>query len=335
MRLSTVPLLSARTRVSEAEEAVVVESDEATLAYEGSSAALMRRVHRMLDGSCTLEEVARSAGVTPEILAATLAPLTEENLLLDGAAAEDARSPAAFLTAFSQECAFYRKEIYAQPFWRQMLAGKASPKVVLGWGIEMYHYVSAANEHMATSVAYCRERFAWRHRLIKHYVEEHDHDAMFLSGLVACGLEEDRVKNAPALPSTRTLINFLTELALSNTFGYAGTFGVMQTSPEETTSEAINTFYNMLVGYYPNVAGIIDAFRKHALVDVGLDHQEIVLEHLCRQPETIPADGFARAAAAARDVTEHFILFFEGILDYYCAESAPIPRRRLDIRALL
>lgn len=331
------PMLGGRAKIKNQNDLFVIEDDEVVLTYEGESAELMRKVHTLLDGSHSLGDLSKVIGTDSTTLSATLRPLYDAHMLVDiGAGNDDTMTPDAFMNSFQQQCAFYRHELFAQPFWHKLRIGEASRNVVLGWGIEMYHYVSAANEHMAVSVAHCRENIKWRHWLARHYVEEHNHDAMFLAGLVACGFEKNHINCAPALPGTRALIDFLYELASSDTFGYAATFGVMQTATEDTTELAINAFYDMLNGYYPYADGVFTSFRNHALVDVGLDHQTLVIEHMCRESfDILSADAIIRASRAVRDVTEHFMLFFENILDYYGDEDAPIPRRPLDIRILM
>jgi pyrroloquinoline quinone (PQQ) biosynthesis protein C len=213
-----------------------------------------------------------------------------------------------------------------------LLSGRAERSLVLGWGIEFYHFVEAANEHMAAAVAQCRDGSQTRAWLAKHYVEERDHGSIFLDGLAGVGLDRDLVRRAPPLPSTRALINYLTELASADTFAYAGAFGVMQANREATTRDAIGQFFTFLSGKYPFAMQLFNAFRQHALIDVDLKHQHLALEMMCEGCKELPCDVMARPINAARSVTEHFIMFFESIRQYYGLAGIELPRCAFDVR---
>lgn len=89
-------------------------------------------------------------------MVATLAVLAENGHWIDATAAPEAKTPEEFLAAYYALCDFWTKDIVARPFWETLLSGQASRTLVLGWGVEFYHDVEAANEHMAAVVAHCR-----------------------------------------------------------------------------------------------------------------------------------------------------------------------------------
>lgn len=316
------------------EDEFIVEANYTSYAFSGQSAQILSEALHRLNGVQDLGSIAEDLKVSSAQLGAILSILAEDGLIIDAAAAVEAGSQKDFFKSYFSECKFWSKNIFAQPFWSTLLAGQASQDLILGWGIEFFHYVNAANEHMAASVAYCRNGTSARQILAQHYVEEHDHGDIFLDGLVACGFNRNKVKAAPPLASTRALINFLSELATNDTLAYTGTFGVMQSAREETTVEAVNQFYDSLIAHYGYASGLLDAFRKHALIDVDLGHQELVLEQICAHDEIITREHAGRIITAVRDAAEHFILFFEGIFDYYGMPGKLIPRQSFDIRAV-
>lgn len=322
------PFVAPRARCMATEDAVVIETTELEMAFADELGALLVRAWPAFDGSRRVVEVADAVGVSARQLLAILEPLCEEQLVLDASRLDEAPSEL-FVDAYMDECEFWVKEIFAQPFWGTVLSGSASASVVLGWGIEFYHYVCAANEHMATSVAYCRDASVIRGWLADHYVEEADHGEILLEGL-ARTLDRARVSSAPPLPSTRALVNYLSELAISNTIAYAATFGVMQQGRAPKTREAIDRFYAELTMLYPFAAGLFDGLRRHALIDVELEHEKLVFEQICGYRRQLPEETRRSVARAVRDVSEHFILFFEGILDFYSRPGVLLPRRMLN-----
>lgn len=335
LRISSRPVLSHNAQVVRVDGELLVETPDFSYTFGGRSAELLSGVRERLDGSCRIGELASGLNVRADELCATLSALAEDGVVIDADAALEADTCERFFDVFTAECRFWRENIYHQPFFHLLLSGRASPGLVLGSGVEFYHYVDAANEHMAASVAHCRGNVPARYHLARHYVEEHAHGKIFLEGLASCGLDRERVKAAPPLASTRALINFLNELAASDTLAYAGAFGIMQATRAETTREGIGRFYDALIAHYPFAAGLYNAYRKHALMDVDLDHQELLLTRIYSRDEMVTAENSRRILAAARDTAEHFILFFEGILDYYGAPGRVVPRPALDIRTLL
>ena len=335
LRPSSLPLISSRAKFAEQGGDLLAETEETEYVFSGRSARVLKCLVPRLDGFCRLEDLANGVAAPPAELDAIFNILAEDDLVLDASAAIEARSTEEFLSAFFRECNFWSKEIFAQPFWRAILSRKAQATLVLGWGVEFYHFVEAANEYMAAGVAYCRDDAVTRELIARHYIEEWNHSVMFLDGLVASGLDSDQVIAAPPLASTRALINHLTELAAADSFSYAAAFGIMQPSRERPRRESVDKFYNHLTENYPFASGLFQAFRKHAFLDLELGHCETVLERLCARSAVVTPENAQRIVGAARSVAEHFILFFEGILDFYGAPLAPIPRRPLNVLTVL
>lgn len=326
------PWLGTWSRALTSDGQLIVDTPEVELTFSGSSAAVLAPVLDHLDGRCRVDEISARLGLPEAELRQTLQVLADDDVLIDAGAAFGTTSPDAFLDAYFAECRFLSNEIFAQPFWQTLLSGRAGRDVVLGWGIEFHHFVDAANEHMAAAAAQCRDGVLTRSWLARHYVEERDHASIFLDGLVGLGLDREMVRRAPPLPSTRALINYLTELATADTIAYAGTFGVMQANREAMSRDGVSRLFAFLSDRYPFATPLFDAFRQHALIDVDLQHQHIILEKICDSHTEFSPAFVARPVNAARSVAEHFIMFFEGIQRYYGTGEAEVPRRAFDIR---
>jgi pyrroloquinoline quinone (PQQ) biosynthesis protein C len=333
--LSSRPMLAPNTTISLQAEGAVVETESATYTFEGDSARIIAAVGERLDGRARLSELASEVGVSAEHLRATLDALAGDEVVIDTGVALEAISPDVFLPQYHRLCSTWAKEIYATPFWQKMESGEASRTLVLGWGVEFYHYVDGANEHMAASTCHCREDYELRRWLAHHYVDEHDHGPIFLKGLERCGLDPWQIRQAPPLASTRALINFLYELACSDSIAYAATFGIMHHEPEGMRQEQVSRYFDDMTARYGFATGLFDSIKEHAKLDEGLDHETLVLERLLRRNGTVSPDAALRILRAARSAAEHFVLFFEGIADFYGAPEATVPRRPADARWLL
>jgi hypothetical protein len=321
-------LLASRVTLGPSASACVVESDNFEYTFEGPSASLIRAILPKLNGDQEIAELARNVGASVNDVLAVLKPLNgDEIVIADMGRATSAESGSEFVDALKDECQFWAGEIYSQPFWTHILSGSASKAVILGWGIEFFHFVDSANEYMAAGVANCREDARIRELFARHYIEECEHGQIFLDGLKDCGIDPLRVRSAPPLASTRALLNHLYETAVGNCFAYAGLFAVMQPSPKRLSKAEVCNFYDGLGRTYPHARGMFDAFKRHALIDVELEHNRITLDDIVTlAPELVLRNGPA-ILGSARLLAEHFILFFEGINDYYGQSRTPIPRR--------
>lgn len=308
------------------------ETADTEYTFHGDGGRALARVADRLDGSASIADLASEAGVSPESLAKVMGSLAEDGLLLDARRLLRPSSAEEFLTAYHQVCDLWSRELRLVPFWSTLASGRAPRSLVLGWGVEFYHYVEAANEHMAASVAYCRTDPTARRWFAEHYAQEYNHSTIFLEGLVACGLDREQVRNAPPLSTTRALVNHLVELATTDHLAYAGAFGMMRDS--KATRDGKGMRAEQLADLYGFARGYFEAIRKHASLDEDLKHDDLVLERIVQRDGQVAPEVARRIAGGARSMLEHFVLFFEGIQDAYGAPSAQVPRRAVDVRAL-
>ena len=302
--------------------------------FEGSGAAALHAVHTQLDGSLTLGQLARRHDLDVDELVAALEILREDKYLIDATAPLRAPTQQSFIDAVFEEARFWNANMYAQPLFKPLFNGEASRSLVLGWGLEYYHFVESANEHMAMGVGYCRKNHRLRELMIEHYIEEWNHSEIFLTGLVKSGLDRDMVMSSIPLVATRALIDYLNELAYEHPLAYSACYGIMQSGNEATTALEVNEFYDRLKEHYPYAEGMLDGVRKHALIDVGLDHHKTPLEHYAAFAE-ITQEERLMILESLRGTSEHFIQWFEGIYDHYAALDGFLLRRPVDVRVLV
>src|SRR5207253_2972730 len=113
--------------------------------------------------------------------------------------------------------AAWLREVYAHPLWERIVSGRASRAQVIGFAFEKYHYIEGAYEHMAVAAANATPEMM--PHLARHFIEEYQHGDIYRKGLRSL-FPDDTVLRSQPLPSTRALVNFLSESAARNSFGY-------------------------------------------------------------------------------------------------------------------
>ncbi|OHX16310.1 iron-containing redox enzyme family protein [Chromobacterium sphagni] len=329
-------LLSPICRALPADTSVLISCREEEILLESLLAPQIAAVIQALrQPGCPAELLAQQGIHTSQLLEPALQALLESDLLLDLERAAAAASHAELAAALQAEARFWAKPIFEQPFWDSVLSGACSPSQILGWGVEFYHFVDAANDYMPLGVAHTREMRQLRNPIASHYVEEMSHGGIFLEGLARCHLDPASIQAAPPLPHTRALINQLVEYAYEGELAYTASFAIMQPGLAPQSLAVLDEFYSRLRACYPYAAGMFDAFQRHASLDVALGHDSTVFMRLCREAPLLSPVQLRRVRSVMRGVAESFILFFEGIFSYYGHAEGFAPRRALQLEGLL
>jgi pyrroloquinoline quinone (PQQ) biosynthesis protein C len=279
--------LSPACRIHAGEKDLIVETREFEVRVTVQGAALIADALIQLTHSGVPRELVSSEQAPASVLDPLLEMLLEDDLLIDESRVSDDdkesetvgdRESAGNLIA---EARFYARQVFEQPFWVDLLAGRLSRGQIFAWGVEFYHFVDAANIYMPLGVAHARTRRAARAMLARHYVEEMNHQRIFLDGLAQCGLDVEEILGSRPLPHTAALINLLSEAAIEGEVTYAAGFAVMQAGARSSDSEFIDDFYKHLSNVYPYAECMFEAFRRHAVIDLDLRHDDTVFHHVC------------------------------------------------------
>jgi len=333
MNPKSAPILldSAVIRVGTGGAAVVADEFGLRFDFRGRHAQKVVAVLREFDGVSTIEEIARERDVPTHDVLDVLKPLRQHGMCVDAAMRDLSMRPPS--TSIAEHCAFASKNMLSQPFWKRLREGHLPLNVVLGWGIEFFHFVDAANEYMPLGVASLDGDAEIRERLAKHYCEEADHGAIFLDGLEETGLARTAILDAPPLPTTSALINHLKGAASAGFLRYSLMFAVMQPAANQSARQESISYYPLLGRLYPAARPLFDAFAKHAVIDQDLGHSNPSFYELIKR-RAPSGEALASLIEQVHEMSESFIFFFEGIHDYYSAPHAAIPRRALTVAAL-
>jgi pyrroloquinoline quinone (PQQ) biosynthesis protein C len=292
--------------------------NEVTL--EGAAAQLFDKMLPYLDGNTGIGGIAERISEPPRKVQSLARQLGQTGVL----AFKDAADSGALMTGeqfYEVHRAYvnhWLQPIYDHPFWQRVVTGKASRSQVLGFAFEKYHYIEGAFEHMAIAAANATPEMM--PHLARHFIEEYNHGDIYRKGLRSL-FPDDTVLRAQPLPSTRALVNFLSESAGRNSFGYyAG---------EEKDSNSVNDFYDAMKKHYPYTDKIIDAFIAHTNADQKLGHENVFLE-MCQSIPPLTRAEVDDALNIVRSMAEHLYLFMDGIDTFY-ARFPAMPRLPSDL----
>jgi pyrroloquinoline quinone (PQQ) biosynthesis protein C len=325
--MTDMPALRRGARISRREGCVVIEHLDAEIVVGGEGADLLSRVLPLLDGETSIDRIA----------ARVEERATRVRSLVDGlqrAGVMRSRAPRGltgeqFHELHRRYARSWLREVYEHPLWEKIAAGQASREQVIGFAFEKYHYIEGAHEHMAIAAANASSEMM--PHLARHFVEEYSHGDIYRKGLASL-FPDDLVLAAQPLPSTRALLNFLSETAARSSFAYYAGNEILQMT--ENTSAAgdrgaIDAFHAAMRRHYPWSERLVVSFVAHTHADQKLGHEDVFLE-MCRSVPALDAREVRDAMSVARSMVEHLVLFLDGIEACY-ARWPVVPRRGADL----
>ena len=327
-----MPVLKRSATVSSGEGRVVIEYLTEQITLEGKAAALFDRVRPHLDGATALDGIADRVE-EPRALVRRLCEALERTGavgFLDAAVGGGRAMSGVELYGLHRRYAtHWLREVYAHPLWEKILSGRASRAQVLGFAFEKYHYIEGAYEHMAVAAANASPPMM--PHLARHFIEEYQHGDIYRKGLRSL-FPDEVVLTAQPLPSTRALVNYLSESAARDSFSYYAGNELLQMTENTGESDAgrsVDAFYDAMKRHYPYTERLVDSFIAHTHADQKLGHDGVFLE-MCRSvPPLSPAEVRA-ALSTVRSMAEHLVLFLDGI-DVHYGTFPNVPRLPCDL----
>lgn len=323
------PILKRSAKIKKQEKnQVVLEYLDQEILLEGVGAELFKKTAEYFNGSTSIsaiaEKTAESASKIKEltdqlqatgVLGIVPADLKEDSFKMTGLE---------FYELHRKYATFWLRPVYEHPLWKKIITGKANRAQVIGFAFEKYHYIEGAHEHMAVAAANATPEMM--PHLARHFIEEYTHGDIYRHGLKSL-FPNDLVLNSQPLPSTRALVNFLSETAARNSFSYYAGNEVLQMTEnisEKATSESINDFYLALRKHYPYTDKLVDSFIAHTRVDEKLGHEDVFLA-MCKSIPTLTRNEVKDAMNVVYSTTEHLLLFMDGIDTWYSVNET-LPR---------
>ncbi len=325
-----LPLLRRGATVSQANGHVAIRHLDEEVTLEGAGAQLFAKVQPFLDGKTTIEVAAGKLSEAPARVRALLERLEQVGVLAFASRQNDGAlmSGVDFHRLHRELCNHWLQDVYTHPLWEKIVSGRASRAQVLGFAFEKYHYIEAAFEHMGIAAANATPEMM--PHLARHFIEEYTHGDIYRKGLRSL-FPDDVILRSQPLPSTRALVNYLTESAQRGSFAYyAGNELLQMTENEdEGAGGAVSEFYTAMLKHYPYTDRVINAFIAHTKADQKLGHANAFLL-MCQSVPPLTQREVNDALNVAKNMAEHLLLFMDGIDTFY-ANFATVPRLPCDL----
>jgi pyrroloquinoline quinone (PQQ) biosynthesis protein C len=326
------PLLKRSAKVTRSNGRVVIQHmrDEVTL--EGAAAELFTKMQPQLDGKTALAQIAEKVAERASRLRALAEQLTRAGVL-SFASSDDAQlmTGIEFHALHREHCTHWLADVYRHPLWEKITTGKASRAQVIGFAFEKYHYIEGAFEHMGIAAANASPEMM--PHLARHFIEEYQHGDIYRKGLTSL-FPDDVVLRSQPLPSTRALVNYLSESAARSSFAYYSGNELLQMTEntgDDKAGGAVNDFYDAMRKHYPWTDRLIASFIAHTHADQKLGHEDAFLL-MCKSVPPLTRREVNDALNVARSMAEHLMLFMDGIDTFY-ANFPTVPRLPCDLRS--
>jgi pyrroloquinoline quinone (PQQ) biosynthesis protein C len=326
------PLLRRSASVRRHDGQIVIEHLSREVTLEGPAATLFDRLLPHLDGETSVGALAEKVDERPERLLKLVEQLGSAGVLALRSDDDGVRTTgAAFYELHRQQCAHWLRPVYDHPLWQKIVEGKASRAQVIGFAFEKYHYIEGAYEHMAIAAANASSEMM--PHLARHFIEEYNHGDIYRKGLQSL-FPDEVVLSAQPLPSTRALVNFLSESAARSSFAYYAGNELLQLTEntgDDDAGQSVNAFYDGMKRHYPWTERLINSFIAHTHADQKLGHDN-VFQEMCASIPPLTRKEVRDALEVTRSMAEHLRLFMDGIEVFY--ERFPsIPRTPCTLRS--
>ena len=325
-----MPLLKRGATVARQNGHVVIRHMRDEVTMDGPAAQLFAKIEAQLDGKTAIEAIAQKAAEKPARLRALVEQLGKAGVVAFLAGKGDGvlMTGLEFYDLHREHSQFWLEDVYRHPFWDRIMNGTASRAQVIGFAFEKYHYIEAAFEHMGIAAANATPEMM--PHLARHFIEEYTHGDIYRKGLHAL-FPDDVVLRSQPLPSTRALVNYLSESAGRSSFAYYAGNEVLQMTEntgDAKAGNAVDDFYAAMRKHYPYTDKLINSFIAHTKADQKLGHEDAFLL-MCKAVPPLTRHEVNDALNVAKNMAEHLLLFMDGIDTFY-GQFPTVPRLPCD-----
>jgi hypothetical protein len=259
------------------ESAAYVETLDSLFEVPTEQALSFMNIRTHCTGHNSIEEIALRSRVPAESVRASIYSLFNAGLLVppqqmtaDRLSAETAREK------LKQVGEIWGRELTRHFVANELLDDGLSKDVLVGWLLEMYHYVKDFPEIIAYGGTKATGRLA---ELYKRYAaEESGHEEFVVKTLINLGLTRAEIEASNPLVSTR-LIGFL----MRELFEFEPATVLLVASiieAHETPEDQLDAFQRQLERKYDLRHGDMAPYFQHQLIDVALGHCKLLEDNL-------------------------------------------------------
>ncbi len=177
--------------------------------------------------------------------------------------------------SFSRLAALWADELRLSYIGNEFTYNRLSRNVLLGWLLEMYHYIKDFPDAIQQGVAYASGEL--RDVLAVYADQERGHEVFVLRTLVNLGVSREEVETSIPLLSTRLiglLMRELFQLAPWTTLVVAAIV-----EAQEFAADQIDAFKRRMQELYGIEFSAFDPYFQHQEIDVSMGHAELLSNH--------------------------------------------------------
>lgn len=303
---------------------------EATFEVELPEAQRFLRMRSFCTGYHSVEEIARLSGLPVEEVRSILESLEAAQVLCAPPPPEGLVRPEEARAALLRACHLWSEELRLSYIGNELAQGALPRTVLLGWLLEMYHYVRDFPEAITRAAGLARGRL--KEVLTRYAAQERGHELFLVRTLVNLGLTREEVEGSTPLVSTR-LVGFL----MRDLFEFEPASALMVAAlveAQEFNQAQIQAFQERVRELYGIPEAALGPFFEHQRVDVEMGHAELLADNL-ELVEIRECGKLDRLVNGLHDLKHAFDLQGLEIKDYYSALGGKyFPRQPMTSRAI-
>jgi pyrroloquinoline quinone (PQQ) biosynthesis protein C len=281
-------------------------------------------------GHHSIEEIARHSGLSQAEVQHAVQSLTGAEVLYPAEPVEASVTADEARQVLTQACRIWSAELKHTYIGNQFFSPDLSRTALLGWLVEMYHYISDFPEAIAYAASLAEGKL--KEVLVNYANQERGHNIFMIQTLENLGVSRQQVENSTPLVSTR-LVGFmmrdLFRIEPSSVLAMAALVEAQEFAPDriQAFKEAVSRNYDI-----PTTA--LDPMFKHQEIDVGMGHAELLQDHLGLVNITQRAK-LDKLVNGLHDLKHAFDLQGTEIREYYTDLGGKyFPRQPMDSRTI-
>lgn len=257
-------------------ETAMLITSRATYEVPTERALQFLRMRSYCTGWHSIDSIAEKSGFSVADVNALLGSLEPAGIIYTNSDLDEKLPQEHVRDVLTRACRIWSAELQISYIGNEFSAGQLQKSVLIGWLLEMYHYVRDfpfAIEHGARHAT-----GALKDVLMAYAEQEKGHEGFVLRSLVNVGISVPEVESSIPLLSTR-LIGFLMR-ELFELMPAAALLVAAVIEAQGFSEAEIGNFKAKLHKHYGIGAHALDPYFEHQKIDVDMGHAELLASNL-------------------------------------------------------
>ncbi len=255
------------------EKAYLITSD-AAFEVDPNEVKIFLKIRPHCTGYNSITEISTKSGVEITKIKSIIDSLSEINIIYPTKESED--NTEVVNKKLMNLCNIWSEELKINFIGNKLMEGKLPKEALIGWLIEMYHYISDFPAAIDVAVNYAEGEL--KTLLIRYANEERHHNIYVLRTLLNLGIKEEEVKFSTPMLSTR-LVGFimrdLFQLCPSSVLLMAALV-----EANEIEEDKLDIFNEKMKRYYDTPDQAFKPYFDHQDIDAKLGHVNLLRDNL-------------------------------------------------------